>query len=258
MFDSRSFDFVAILYTFVSLDTLWRLWKSWPSFWDDRVSRYDHFLAQRVAIFLLVPLGVLLHEIGHSLATWQVGGEVVEFQWRVFWGYIIPRGSFTDPEIWWIAFSGNLVSILWGLIAIPSIVLTRKQILKEMLYLFALFELTHALLFYPIFSWVAVQGDWLTIYDFSIWPYAQLMLVVHGLLLAGLWWFLESEQVTEQLGVQGFKRQRRSNTAAKSEAAGEKAEPHKLAPKNEDHPTDPNIPNIQQPPLESDQNQEMQ
>ncbi len=216
MFDSRSFDFLSILYTFVSLDTLWRLWKSWPSFWDDRVSRYDHFLAQRVAVFLLVPLGVLLHEIGHSLATWQVGGEVVEFQWRIFWGYIIPRGSFTDPEIWWIALSGNLVSILLGLIAIPGILLTRKQILKEMLYLFALFELTYSLLFYPIFSWLAVQGDWLTIYDFSIRPYAQLMLVVHGLLLAGLWWFSESEQVNAQLGVQGFKRPKRLDAATES------------------------------------------
>lgn len=216
MFNSSSFDFVSILYTFVSLDTLWRLWKSWPSFWDNRVSRYDHFLAQRVAVFLLVPLGVLLHEVGHSLATWQVGGEVVEFQWRIFWGYIIPRGSFTDPEIWWIALSGNLVSILLGLVAIPGIVLTRKQILKELLYMFALFELVYSLLFYPIFSWIAVQGDWLTIYDFSIRPYAQIMLVVHGLLLAGLWWFSESEQVNARLGVQGFKPKKRSETVAES------------------------------------------
>lgn len=212
MFDSRSFDFLSILSAVVSLDTLWRLKQNWSSFWDDRVSRYDHFLAQRVAVFVLVPLGVLLHEVGHALATWQVGGEVVEFQWRIFWGYIIPRGSFTDPEIWWIAFSGNLVSILLGLIAIPGVALVRKPILKELLYMFAVIELTYSLLFYPLFSWLAVRGDWLTIYDFSIRPYAQLTLIVHGLLLAGLWWLSENEQVTAQLGVQGFKPKKRAKS----------------------------------------------
>ena len=219
MFDSRSFDFLSILYTFVSLDTLWRLWKSWPSFWDDRVSRYDYFLAQRAAVFLLVPLGVLLHEVGHSLATWQVGGEVAEFQWRIFWGYIIPRGSFTEPESWWISLSGNLVSILLGLLAIPAVRLVRKQILKELLYGFALIELTYSLVFYPLFSWLALQGDWLRIYDFSIRPYAQIMLVIHGLLLAGLWWFSESEQVPERLGVQGFKRRKKPEVVVEPEEA---------------------------------------
>ncbi|MEM9450454.1 MAG: hypothetical protein AAGA75_18220 [Cyanobacteria bacterium P01_E01_bin.6] len=79
------------------------------------------------------------------IATWQVGGTVVEFQWRIFWGYIIPSGYFTAVEYWWIALSGNVVSIALGLIALPAVVAIKKQVIKELLYSFAVVQLVYSL-----------------------------------------------------------------------------------------------------------------
>ncbi len=187
MFNNSSFDFMAIIYGIISIDTLLRLANNWGSFWDDKVTAKDKFLLERVAVFILIPLGVFFHELGHALATLQVGGEVREFQWRVAWGYVIAVGNFLPVESWWIAFSGNLVSIALGYLAILAIPLVKKAVLKQLLYTFAQAELVYSLVAYPLFSFTAFRGDWVKIYDFSVKPYAQITLGIHLFLVFTLW-----------------------------------------------------------------------
>ena len=136
-----SLDPISFFAVLICLQTLFQLFQNWSNFWDDQISSKDQELAQRLALFVLLPIGVLLHEIGHSVATWQVGGTVSEFQWRFYWGYIIPSGDFSAVEYWWIALSGNLVSIFLGLLSIPLILYIRKRIVAEVLYYFACVEL---------------------------------------------------------------------------------------------------------------------
>jgi RimJ/RimL family protein N-acetyltransferase len=178
---------MAIIYGIISIDTILRLSNNWGSFWDDKVTAKDRFLLERVAVFILIPLGVLFHELGHALATLQVGGEVREFQWRVVWGYVIAAGNFLPVESWWIAFSGNLVSIALGYLAILAIPLVKKTILKQLFYTFSQAELVYSLIAYPIFSFTTFRGDWLRIYDFSVKPYAQITLGIHLFLVFTLW-----------------------------------------------------------------------
>ncbi|MEM7761321.1 MAG: hypothetical protein AAF298_24810, partial [Cyanobacteria bacterium P01_A01_bin.40] len=97
-----SVDLISFFPVIISVATLGQLAQNWSKFWDDKVTLADQQLAQQIAIFVLVPLGVLLHEIGHSLATWQVGGTVETFRWYFFSGYIIPSGDFNLAEYWWI------------------------------------------------------------------------------------------------------------------------------------------------------------
>ena len=187
MFNDSSFDFMAIIYSILSIDTILRLSRNWRSFWDDKVTANDKFLLERVAVFILIPLGVFFHEVGHALATLQVGGEVREFQWRVAWGYVIAVGNFLPVESWWIAFSGNLVSIALGYLAILAVPLVKKPILKHLFYTFAQVELVYSLIAYPLFSFTAFRGDWIQIYDFSVKPYAQITLGIHIFLVLTLW-----------------------------------------------------------------------
>ncbi|MEB3209913.1 MAG: hypothetical protein VKL39_01100 [Leptolyngbyaceae bacterium] len=194
-FDLSTFDWISIIYSALSIDTLRRLVKYWESFWDDQVTELDRFLVQRVALFILIPIGVLFHEVGHAIATWQVGGTVAEFQWRVFWGYVVPYGAFSSVQYWWIALSGNVVSIALGLIALPAMAIAQKQVMKELLYSFAVVELVYSLLFYPIFSFTGFEGDWVKIYDFSVYPYAQITLGVHLILIVGLWYITKSKRL---------------------------------------------------------------
>ncbi|MEM8809050.1 MAG: M50 family metallopeptidase [Cyanobacteria bacterium P01_G01_bin.38] len=191
------FDVLSLLYGAIGLDTLWRLKGQWQSFWDNQVTRQDRFLAQRVAAFLLIPIGVFFHELGHAIAVWQVGGRLIDFQWRIAWGYVTSVGDYTPLEDWWIALSGNLVSIALGLLAIPLIKWVKKPIYKEILTTFAAAQLVYSAVFYPIYSFTSLQivGDWVTIYDFSVSPYAQLTAVAHGLLLVGLWYALKVKQM---------------------------------------------------------------
>ena len=175
--------------------------KNWGAFWDDSVTAYDEFLVQRLAMFILIPVGVFFHELGHTLATWQVGGQVREFQWRIFWGYIVPVGNFSASDSWWISLSGNVVSITIGLLAIPAIFFVKKQIIKELLYVFAIVEIVYALVVYPIWSFVTQRGDWIKIYDFSVKPYAQLTLLVHLTLVFGLWYLRRSRWILDHLAL---------------------------------------------------------
>ncbi|NEQ98205.1 MAG: hypothetical protein F6K30_16050 [Cyanothece sp. SIO2G6] len=187
MFTNSQFDFISLLYTVVSLNVLWRLKNNWSAFWDDVVTPADRQLADAVAVFLLVPIGVFFHELGHAIATWQMGGVVLEFQWRIFWGYVVPGGDFTLAQRWWLALSGNVVSILLGAIAIPLFQWVNPPILKETLRTFARVELIYALILYPLLSFLGEQGDWIMIYDFRAQPYAQITLALHALLLIWLW-----------------------------------------------------------------------
>ncbi len=182
-----AFDLISIFYCVIAIGVIRRLIKNWKPFWDDVITPFDTRLVTEVSFFILIPIGVLLHELGHAVATWQAGGTVIEFEWRIFWGYIIPQGDFTTVQRWWISFSGNLVSILIGIIPLFFISRVRKIIVKELLLNFARIELIYSLIFYPLFSFVGFRGDWVRIYNFSVKPYAQITLALHILLLLILW-----------------------------------------------------------------------
>lgn len=178
-------DIISIFFVLISLKVGIDLFKNKESLLDDIVTRQDRALVTQAAFFFLIPFGVLLHELGHAAATWQVGGVVEEFQWRIYWGYIIPGGDFSPLERWWISLCGNLVSILIGLVPIPFVRFIKKPIFKELAVSFVKIELIYSLIVYPLFSIISF-GDWAKIYNFSIKPYAQITIVLHAILLFSL------------------------------------------------------------------------
>ncbi|MEL7082865.1 MAG: M50 family metallopeptidase [Cyanobacteria bacterium J06597_1] len=139
-----------------------------------------------MAFFLCIPLAVLVHEFGHALATWQVGGQVLEFQWRGFWGYVVPYGTFSQLEFWWIALAGNLASLLVAIAVLLVGVNIQRHIVGQILTAFGLLEFTFAMVLYPIMSFAIPDftGDWVRIYQFSVAPYAQFVLTLHLIAIA--------------------------------------------------------------------------
>ncbi len=203
MFNNSIFDLIALIGTVVAVDTIIRLSKNWAGFWDESITTKDRFLIERLAIFIFIPIGVFFHELGHALATWQVGGQISEFQWHVFWGYVVPIGNFTPLESWWISLSGNVVSITIGLASLLTIFLSKKAVFKELLYTFATAELMYSLVIYPILSFSYIgggfTGDWVRIYNFSVEPYAQITLMLHILLVIMLWQLSKSGWLLDYL-----------------------------------------------------------
>ncbi len=168
--------------------TLLDLARHWSAFWDDDVRPDERQRAYRVAFFILVPIGVLLHELGHAAAVWQLGGRVVEFNWSFLSGYVVPDRAFAPLGEWWLYFSGNLVSILLVPLALLVLLLPVGPMVKFVAFAFAQLEWYVALIGYPLLSLGGVEGDWVGIYRIPPLPLRVAIGVAHiGLLILGFW-----------------------------------------------------------------------
>lgn len=180
------FDLISVLYALMGLRTLATAWQNRRALTDAELTAPDRAILSQLAFFVLVPPGVLMHELGHALATLQLGGHVAEFHFALFYGYIVPVGSFSALGEWWIALSGNLVSIVYGLLALPLLFVVRAAWQKYLLLAFARVQLTWALIGYPLFTLLGF-GDWTTIYNPATWQVGLPFGVFHALLILGLW-----------------------------------------------------------------------
>jgi hypothetical protein len=163
--------------------------RNWASLKSNQLAAAYRSLAEQAAFFLAVPVGVLLHEGAHALATVAYGGQVVEFNYWAFWGSVVPAGTFTANQVWFIALAGTLGSLVFGAAAW----LTLRNHPSPVFQYFGLrtfrFQIFFALVYYPIFTLMGFYGDWRIIYDFNLTPLASgLTAVLHAAGLALFWW----------------------------------------------------------------------
>lgn len=169
--------------------TLYQLNKNWRTFWNDELSAQDRQLAVGLAFFLLVPIGVLLHEIGHMLAAWSTNSWVLGLHYFVYWGYVEYVPSSNSPLLeWYVSLAGNFVSYVLGIGCLAAgIFATRlKEVVRVMLAQLGVLEMAQTLVLYPLISLdPAFDGDWDSIYSFRAPLASGLTLAVHIISLAG-------------------------------------------------------------------------
>ncbi len=162
------FDLLSLFYVVIGARALWNLAKNWRAFTNGTLTAADKRLASDLAFFVFIPIGVLLHELGHAAATYQVGGTLDwlggGFHYALFWGYVIPRGEFTPLQDWWIALSGNVVSVLYGFLPLVLLPFAHKTWQKYTLLTWARIQLGWSLVGYPLLTFAGFEGDWTTIY----------------------------------------------------------------------------------------------
>ncbi|HUP26942.1 MAG TPA: hypothetical protein VM409_00790 [Chloroflexia bacterium] len=151
--------------------TLYQLSRGWPDFWNRELSPKSRQLAGGVAFFLLVPIGVLLHEFGHMLAAWSTSSTVLGLHYFVYWGYVSYVPSSDSAVLaWYVALAGNFVSFVLGVICL-AVALRATQIravARLVLAQLGVLELTQTLIFYPLISLdPQFDGDWDAIYSFG-------------------------------------------------------------------------------------------
>ncbi|MCA9934015.1 MAG: M50 family metallopeptidase, partial [Anaerolineales bacterium] len=143
---------------------------------------------EQASFFIAVPVGVFFHELSHALAVWAFGGQVAEFGYRAFWGYVVPSGTFTPTQDWFISLAGTLGSLLFGL----TVWLIFRQSRQPALRYFGLrafrFQTFFSLIYYPAFTLLGFEGDWATIYNFSATPLWSGVTAVFHLILLFLFW----------------------------------------------------------------------
>lgn len=182
------FDLIALFYVLRSLQLIFIIWRERRALRQPPLSFRQKYLAEQASFFLAVPIGVLLHELGHALSVWVFGGQVLQFGYRVFWGFVIPFGSFSATQLWFISLAGTLASLLFGL----AIWLLLRQHQTPALRYFALrafrFQTFFSLIYYPVFTLLGFEGDWATIYNFAATPvWSGLTAVCHAGILFLFW-----------------------------------------------------------------------
>ena len=202
---SDTFTPLSLIYLFGAGYTVFQMAKGWRQLRSGRLTPANRRLASGIAFFLLVPVGVLLHEWGHMLAAWSTGGTVLGLHYFLYWGYVEYIPSSPDPlQAWWVSLAGNLVTYLLGVACLATALLWRglAPVLRSILLILGILELAQTLIFYPLLSLdPGFSGDWDTIYSFDAPVASTLTLVVHIASLVGMvWLFRKNETVSELTG----------------------------------------------------------
>ncbi len=173
------FNFLAIFYAFRGLQLAAHVARNWKHLKGEAFPPQNKRLAEQASFFLAVPISVLFHEGAHALAVLGFGGQVAEFGYRVFWGFVVPDGRFTGSQFWFIALAGTLGSLLFGFLAWITLRGNRSPTFGYFGLQAFRYQLQFSLIYYPLFTVMGFYGDWRTIYDFQTTP------ILSGLTAAG-------------------------------------------------------------------------
>jgi hypothetical protein len=183
------FVMLSLLYAVVGIRVLGDIVRHRRTMFDEVFTESDRYLVGQAAFFLLVPLSVALHELGHAIAIWSFGGRVTDFGFYVFAGFVSYNEPFTDTQRIIVALAGPLVNVVLAGAALAAIVLRRppmRAAFNEMLFQFAVISTANALIFYPLLDFgTGMEGDWSQIYDGGKPLLSGLILAAHLGILFG-------------------------------------------------------------------------
>lgn len=182
------FNVLALLYIGRAVQLAVRIVRNWAALRQEPLTREKQRLAEQAAFFLGVPPAVFIHELAHAVMIVLFGGRVVEFGYRVFWGYVVPAGQFTPTQNWFIALAGTLGSLAFGGLLWLALRRNHSRTLRYFGLRAFRFQIYFSLLYYPIMTLFLPIGDWRMIYDFNATPVLSgVTAVAHAALLVLFW-----------------------------------------------------------------------
>jgi hypothetical protein len=186
--DLGSFAVISLLLGVITIRTIYQTIKHRKTLFDERFTRSDRQHMSVAAFFILIPISVFFHEVGHAVAVWYYGGEVVTFGYFLFFGFVEHRGSYTVEELFWIALWGNIVSVGMGLGALAwAFFFPMRAAINYLLIMFGIISIMVSLVFYPAMDLLSdLHGDWTRIYSGETPELSTGTGILHGLILLGL------------------------------------------------------------------------
>ncbi len=184
-----AFNLLSLLYTGVALLTLGRLVANRRTVFAEPLRSDSARLISAAAFYLLTPIAVALHELGHAALVYALGGRIVDVHFMLYWGYVVPSQSFGPYGDFVVALAGNAVTLGIGLgAAWLALNRPRRAAVNLLLARLGEIQLSMVLVFYPLMCALGFGGDFLLIYRPQIWPVALPLLVAHLGFLAWLLW----------------------------------------------------------------------
>jgi hypothetical protein len=184
---------IALVALPIALSTVFNAKKNWSKLWDQDLTGTDRALLMRIALFIIMPIIVLFHECGHAAATLLFGGEVEKFYYGYLWGYVIPRGNFSDWQILWIYLAGNLVEIFLGLVALIVAIRSTKPAMVALSIYVSFWAIAGTLVFYTLLSLIGAYGDWQGIYSTQVPGAVLLIAAFHVIFVIAIIWAAYSQ-----------------------------------------------------------------
>jgi len=187
------FAILSLFYIAIGIQVVYRLVRSWNATWDRRFTHQDRALIDQAAFFVLIPVSVALHELGHATAIWAMGGEVVDFGFYGFAGFVSYYPfQFSDVQQTIIAAAGSLVNAVLCVAAFAVVFFWRPPLraaVNELLLQFAFLSGINAFVVYPLLDLASgLNGDWRQMYDSGVpWLTGIIVASQAGLLFVGYW-----------------------------------------------------------------------
>ncbi|MBA3415075.1 MAG: hypothetical protein H0U10_07630 [Chloroflexia bacterium] len=187
------FALISLFYLVLGARVVVQLARSWRATFDRNFTAADRRLVNQAAFFVLVPVSVALHELGHAVAITALGGRVLSWGYYGFAGFVgyDPR-PFSDAEQIVIAAAGTLVNLAMAAGALGLVFLRRPPLraaFNELLLQFVVVSLLNALVVYPLLDVLTgMNGDWTQMYDGGVPALSAAILALHVAILGGLWW----------------------------------------------------------------------
>ena len=184
---------ISALYLILGIRVVYQLLRGFRRTFDRTFTHADRMLVDQAAFFVLLPVSVALHELGHAAAIWLYGGEVLDWGYYGFAGYVgYDPGEFTNAQQIVIAAAGTIVNLLLAAIAVGLVFLKKppfRAAVNELLIQFTWISLLNALVLYPVLDLLSgLNGDWTQMYDGGVPVLSALILVLHVSVLGLLYW----------------------------------------------------------------------
>ena len=167
------FGLISLFYMALGVRFLFQFWPRRQAILDDDFTPYDRSMVSQGAFFLLLPISVLLHEAGHAVAILMFGGEIVDFGYYFFAGFVSynPTG-FSETQQWIVSFAGTFVNLVLIIIALwfalfktPAL----NQAKSDLLIQFAFISGINAFVIYPLLDLASnLNGDWRQMYSSGV------------------------------------------------------------------------------------------
>lgn len=197
-----AFGLLSIFYIFLGVRFLLQFFPRRKAIFDDNFTSYDRSMLGQAAFFILLPISVLLHELGHAIAIWSMGGQVLGYGFYFFSGYVsYDPSDFSAVQQTIVAFAGTFVNLLLIVLALAVVFLKRPPLRapwNELLLQFVFISGINALIFYPAMDFLTgMSGDWTQMYQSGVpWLTAIIVAIQIAFIAAG-WWGLHNPHIRD-------------------------------------------------------------
>lgn len=192
------FSIISLMYVALGVRVVWMIIQNWKSVWDRNFTQQDRALVNQASFFFLIPISVLLHELGHAVAVWGFGKEVVDWGFYGFAGYVayIPFGL-SEIQQTIISAAGSLVNLVLCLVALAIVLLKKppmRAAFNELLIGFVFISGANAFIVYPLLDVLSgMNGDWRQMYNSGVpWLTTVIVITQIAILVGGYWLFTNS------------------------------------------------------------------